>query len=35
MCLAAGAGGAAVRSIEPAEKIVKGLMIDAWTLIRG
>ena len=35
MCLAAGAGVAAVRSIEPAEQIVQGLMTDAWALIRG
>jgi hypothetical protein len=35
MCLAAGAGVAAVRSIEPAEQIVRGLMMDAWALIRG
>jgi len=26
---------AAVRSIEPAEQIVQGLMTDAWALIRG
>jgi NAD(P)H-dependent flavin oxidoreductase YrpB (nitropropane dioxygenase family) len=35
MCLAAGAGVTAVRSIEPAEQIVQGLMTDAWALIRG
>ena len=35
MCLAAGAGVAAVRSIEPAEQIVQSVMIDAWTTIRG
>ena len=35
MCLAAGAGVGAVRSIEPAEQIVQSLMIDAWGLIRG
>jgi len=35
MCLAAGAGIGAVRSIEPAEQIVQSLMIDAWGLIRG
>ena len=34
MCLAAGAGVAAVRSIEPAQQIVQGLMIDAWAFIR-
>jgi hypothetical protein len=33
MCLAAGAGVAAVRSIEPAEQIVQGLMTDAWELM--
>ena len=35
MCLAAGAGVAAVRSIEPAKQIVQDLMIDAWALIGG
>ena len=35
MCLAAGARVAAVRSIEPAEQIVQGLMTDAWMLSRG
>ena len=33
MCLAAGAGVAAVRSIEPAQQIVQGLMTDAWALM--
>jgi enoyl-[acyl-carrier protein] reductase II len=35
MCLAAGAGVTAVRSIQPAEQIVQSLMIDAWALIKG
>jgi nitronate monooxygenase len=35
MCLAAGAGVAAVRVIEPAEQIVRCLMTDAWALITG
>ena len=35
MCLAAGAGVAAVHSVEPAEQIVQSVMIDAWTTIRG
>ena len=33
MCLAAGASVAAVRSIEPADQIVRDMMTDAWALI--
>src|SRR6516164_4656780 len=35
MCLAAGAGVAAVRSIGPAKQIMQDLMIDAWARIGG
>ena len=35
MCLAAGASVAAVRSIEPADQIVRDMMTHAWALIGG
>lgn len=35
MCLAAGAGVAAVRSIAPAKQIVRDLMADAWARLGG
>jgi hypothetical protein len=35
MCLAAGASVAALRSIEPADQIVRDMMTDAWALIGG